>query len=174
MQIGKKVALMAAAAAGTMVVGGAGSASAHGLSPHLGGAAQLNSCDTNAGAIAQVGGMAPTREVNVGADCVNFTNRDVALQANDCDTTTGAIAQMGGASPTGNIEVGANCANIAVADDPVVVVHQDPPKKHHKAKDPHKAKKHHKAKSSHKAKDPHKVTKHHKAKVKAKKKDCKH
>ncbi|WPB91852.1 hypothetical protein [Streptomyces malaysiensis] len=171
---------MAAAAAGTMVVGGAGSASAHGLSPHVGGAAQLNSCDTNAGTVTQVGGMAPTRDVTVGSDCINFTNTGAAFQANDCDTATGAIIQMGGASPTGNVEVGANCTNIAVEDDPVVVVHKDPPKKQQKAKEQHKTKHSHKAKP--KAKDPHKAKKHHKAKakphhkvkVKAKKKDCKH
>ncbi|KUL46851.1 MULTISPECIES: hypothetical protein [Streptomyces violaceusniger group] len=169
MQIGKKVALMAAAAAGTMVVGGAGSASASGLFPHTGGATQLNSCGLDQGAIAQVGGAAPTRDITTGADCVNFTNGGAAFQANDCDTTTGAIAQMGGASPSGDINVGADCTNIALDEpDQVVVVHKDPPKKQHKAKEPHKAKKHHKAKCS------HKVTKHHKAKVKAEKKDCKH
>ncbi|BBJ42096.1 hypothetical protein SSPO_048140 [Streptomyces antimycoticus] len=169
MQISKKVALMAAAAAGTMVVGGAGSANASGLFPQHGGASQSNSCETNVGPEVNIVNLTSTGDINPNSDCVNVTNRVAVSQSNDCDSTTG-ITTTGSANlaPTGDVRLGSNCANIAIEDNPVVVVHKDPPKKH-KAKDPHKAKKHHKAKA-----DAHKAKKHHKAKVKAKKKDCKH
>src|SRR4051794_14644522 len=91
MQIGKKVALMAAAAAGTMVVGGAGSASAHGLFPQDSGARQSNACETNIGPFTTVANLAPPGEVNPNPDCVNVTNSAAVSQSNDCDTTTGAI-----------------------------------------------------------------------------------
>ncbi|ATL84391.1 vacuolar carboxypeptidase Y [Streptomyces malaysiensis subsp. malaysiensis] len=173
---------MAAAAAGTMVVGAAGSASAHGLFPQSSGA-QRNLCDTAVGTTTNTGGAAPTGDIDLGSDCVNFTNSSGSVvQANDCDTATGTTLITGAAAPTGDTTIGSNCANIAIDEpDPVVVVHKDPPKKQQKAKEQHKAKKHsHKAKP--KAKDPHKAKKHHKAKakphhkvkVKAKKKDCKH
>ncbi|MEU5268160.1 hypothetical protein [Streptomyces hygroscopicus] len=116
MNIGKQAVLLTAAA-GALVIGGAGGALAHNHDDLI---AQINNCDTHTGAITQVGGMAPTGEVEVGADCVNFTNiqGQAVLQENNCDTTTGPIMQMGGASPTRDVNVGAKCANIAVNDNP--------------------------------------------------------
>ncbi|MEU5611707.1 hypothetical protein ACI2L4_28335 [Streptomyces sparsogenes] len=117
MQIGKKAALMAAAA-GAMVIGTAGGASAHGFGPLFGGggAIQSNSCDTNTGAIATTGSVSSTGEVNVGSDCVNFTNSGAVAQSNDCDVTTGPIATTGNPSPTGDLNVGRPCTNIALAE----------------------------------------------------------
>ncbi|MGR3938504.1 hypothetical protein [Streptomyces sp. BRA346] len=174
MQISKKVALMAAAAAGTIVVGGAGSANAHGLFPQPSGTSQSNSCDTELG-LTTTGGLdlAPEGAFDPNSECVNFTNSRAVSQSNECDTTTG-ITTTGGATlaPTGDIDLGSNCTNIAIADNGVK--HVEHHKAKHKAKDPHKAK----AKAKHKAKDPHKAkakakAKVTKAKVKAKK-DCKH
>ncbi|MFE3220028.1 hypothetical protein [Streptomyces antimycoticus] len=155
MQIGKKAALMAAAAAGTMVVGGAGSASAHGLFPQSS-SAQRNHCDTATGPTANNGVFAPTGDLDIGSDCINFANRDGAvLQSNDCDTATGTTLVIGFAAPTGDTNIGSNCANIALDEpDQVVVVHKEAPKKH-KAKEQHKAKKVHKAKA-----EPHNAKKH--------------
>ncbi|MES4906205.1 MULTISPECIES: hypothetical protein [unclassified Streptomyces] len=115
MQIGKKAALMAAAA-GAMVIGTAGGASAYGFGPLLGssGGIQSNSCDTNTGNTMLTGMAAPTGDQNVGSDCINFTNAPVVLQSNDCDTRTGNTMTTGGAAPTGDVRVGSNCANIAV------------------------------------------------------------
>ncbi|MFI0775885.1 hypothetical protein [Streptomyces sp. NPDC021212] len=146
MQISKKVALMAAAAAGTMVVGGAGSASAFGLFPTGDGVRQSNSCDTRVGDVVPVNVAAPTGDIDLNPDCVNFTNSHAAYQSNDCDTATGIIAPVGGAAPTSDLDIGPNCANIAVGGDPVVVVHQDPPKKQKEKAKHSKAKKHTKAK----------------------------
>lgn len=116
MNIGKKAALLTAAA-GALVFAGAGAASAHNFGHELG-AIQNNTCDTATGAIASTGVAAPTGEINVGADCVNFTNSGAAFQNNDCDTATGPIIALGTAAPTGDINVGAQCANIAVNDNP--------------------------------------------------------
>ncbi|MEU0845483.1 hypothetical protein ABZ370_39355 [Streptomyces sp. NPDC005962] len=147
MHISKKVALMAAAAAGTMVVGGAGSASAYGgLFPSGDGARQSNSCDSRIGTLAPVSTLAPPGDLDADSDCINFTNRGAAYQSNDCDTATGLITPISGAAPTGDLDVGSDCTNIAIDNTPVVV-HQDPPKKDHKEKAKHhKAKKHAKAK----------------------------
>ncbi|MES4906206.1 MULTISPECIES: hypothetical protein [unclassified Streptomyces] len=114
MQIRKKAALMAAAA-GAMVIGTAGGASAYGFGPLLGssGGIQSNSCDTHTGTTMITGMAAPTGDENIGSDCVNFTNSG-ASQSNDCDTATGTTMLTGGASPTGDVRVGSNCANIAI------------------------------------------------------------
>ncbi|MFJ4636306.1 hypothetical protein ACIP69_11780 [Streptomyces hygroscopicus] len=116
MNIGKK-AILLTAAAGSLVIGGAGGALAHANNDFI---AQLNHCDTSTGAISQLGGAAPTGNIEVGADCVNFTNVTTGsvIQANDCDTATGPILQTGGASPTRDVNVGAKCTNIAVSDQP--------------------------------------------------------
>ena len=110
MNIGKK-AIFLTAAAGALVVGGAGGALAHGN----GTAVQTNHCDTATGAITSVGGAAPTGDINIGADCINYTNTGAAtFQSNECDTATGVIAPVGAAAPTGDINVGATCTNISV------------------------------------------------------------
>ncbi|MET7935930.1 hypothetical protein [Streptomyces sp. NPDC005322] len=113
MNIGKK-AILLTAAAGALVIGGAGGALANGNDDFV---VQLNHCDTATGPITQVGGGAPTGDIEVGADCINFTNSHGSVfQANDCDTATGAVTQVGGLAPTGDINAGANCTNIAVDD----------------------------------------------------------
>ncbi|MET7901326.1 hypothetical protein ABZS86_07540, partial [Streptomyces sp. NPDC005355] len=66
MNIGKKVAFLAAAA-GTMVIMGAGGAAAHGI-----GGFQKNDCDAATGPNVIVGGLAPTGDVNVGSKCTNL------------------------------------------------------------------------------------------------------
>ncbi|QLH23191.1 hypothetical protein [Streptomyces sp. Rer75] len=114
MNIGKKAALLTAAA-GALVFVGAGAASAHNFGSDLG-AIQTNTCDTATGAIASTGVAAPTGEINVGSDCINFTNSGAVFQSNDCDTAAGPIVALGTAAPTGDINVGSNCANIAVDD----------------------------------------------------------
>ena len=115
MNIGKKVAALAVAA-GALVLGSATGASAAyhgggGFDPF--GAIQSNSCSAAAGIIAPVGGAAPTGDINVGGDCLNFTNGTAAVQSNDCDSSVGAIASVSAAGPTGDINVGRNCTNIA-------------------------------------------------------------
>ncbi|MDX3231173.1 hypothetical protein [Streptomyces sp. ME19-01-6] len=114
MQIGKKAALMAAAA-GAIVIGTAGGASAYGPLFGSGGAVQSNSCDTTTGMIATTGNVSSTGDVNVGSDCVNFTNSGAVAQSNDCDVTTGPIATTGNPSPAGEVNVGRPCTNIALA-----------------------------------------------------------
>src|SRR4051812_30264774 len=118
MQIGKKAALMAAAA-GAIVIGTAGGASAYGYGPLFGsgGTIQSNDCDTATGPIPTTGSVSSTGDINAGSDCTNFTNSAAAVQRNDCDTTTGAIATTGNPSPTGDINVGRPCTNIALAQN---------------------------------------------------------
>ena len=108
MNIGKK-AIFLTAAAGALVIGGAGSALAHD-----GYTGQTNHCDTATGVIASVGGAAPTGDINIGADCINYTDSGATYQGNDCDTATGLIAPIGAVAPTGDVSVGAKCGNIAV------------------------------------------------------------
>ncbi|KAK1180451.1 hypothetical protein B7755_021265 [Streptomyces sp. NBS 14/10] len=114
MQIGKKAALMAAAA-GAMVIGTAGGASAYGVGPLFGssGGVQSNSCDTHTGTTMLTGMAAPTGDQNIGSDCVNFTNSG-ASQINDCDTATGTTMLTGGAAPSGDVHIGSKCANVAL------------------------------------------------------------
>ncbi|MEU1790926.1 hypothetical protein ABZ553_34665 [Streptomyces sparsogenes] len=117
MQIGKKAALMAAAA-GAIVIGTAGGASAYGFGPLVGagGVVQSNDCDTATGAIPATGSVSGTGEITVGSDCTNFTNSAAVVQRNDCDVTTGPIATTGNVGPTGDINIGRPCTNIAVAE----------------------------------------------------------
>ncbi|WP_432040606.1 hypothetical protein [Streptomyces cucumeris] len=105
MNIGKKVFL--GAAAGALIIGSAASASAYGNSSLT----RASHCDTTVGDVATVGGVAPTGDVNIGAECVSTGSAD--LQANQCDTTTGVIAPVGVAAPTGDINIGSKCANLA-------------------------------------------------------------
>ncbi|MEU8824764.1 hypothetical protein [Streptomyces sp. NPDC048636] len=115
MNIGKK-AIFLTAAAGALVVSGSGAAGAL-ANTNNGWTAQANHCDTAVGDVATVGGAAPTGELNIGADCVNFTNKGgSALQSNECETTTGVIAPVGALAPTDDVNIGANCTNIAVED----------------------------------------------------------
>lgn len=116
MNIGKKVAVLAVTA-GALVMGSAAGASAHGFGgfdPF--GAIQSNTCDVATGAIAAASVAAPTGEINVGNDCVNFTQGTAAVQSNDCDAATGPIASISGTAPTGDINVGNRCTNIALGN----------------------------------------------------------
>lgn len=119
MQIGKKAALMAAAA-GAMVIGTTGAASAYGFGPLVGsnGGVQANSCDTSTGTTLITGAGAPTGDTSIGSDCINFTNSPGVFQANDCDTATGTTTNTGGAAPTGDITIGSKCANVALQSTP--------------------------------------------------------
>jgi hypothetical protein len=113
--IGKKVAVLAATA-GALVLGSAGGASAHGggyggFDPF--GTIQTNSCDTASSLITAVGGAAPTGDITNASNCLNFTNGTAAVQSNDCDTAAGPITAAGAVAPTGAIAVGSNCTNIA-------------------------------------------------------------
>ncbi|MER7795490.1 hypothetical protein [Streptomyces sp. NPDC097640] len=118
MQIGKKAAIMAAAA-GAMVIGTTGAASAHGFGSLLGshGGIQSNSCDTSTGITANVGILAPTGDQEIGSDCLNVNNGSAAIQANDCDTRTGITANVAGVAPTGDQEIGSKCANVSVQQE---------------------------------------------------------
>ncbi|MFI0817360.1 hypothetical protein ACH4TX_12790 [Streptomyces sp. NPDC021098] len=110
MNIGKKAAFLTAAA-GALVIVGAGAASAHAY----GGVYQGNDCETATGAIITGAVTAPSGDLNVGADCVNFTNSGAtAYQGNDCSTATGPITTAPALAPTGDINLGAHCTNIAV------------------------------------------------------------
>ncbi|MEU8873662.1 hypothetical protein AB0D24_21315 [Streptomyces javensis] len=116
MNIGKKAVLLTAAA-GALVIGGAGGALANANDDFI---VQLNSCDTATGTTTNTGAAAPTGDLDLGSDCINFTNSSGSVvQANDCDTTTGTTVIMGGMAPTGDTNIGSNCANIAVDDDSV-------------------------------------------------------
>src|SRR4051812_44509237 len=103
--IGKKAAPLSVAA-GALVLGSAAGASAHGLDPF--GTIQTNSCETTTSAITHgAADLAGTvGDINIGADCINFSNSGAAVQSNDCDTATGIITH-GAASlaPTGDINV---------------------------------------------------------------------
>ncbi|EFL24367.1 hypothetical protein SSOG_04081 [Streptomyces himastatinicus ATCC 53653] len=116
MNIGKK-AILLTAAAGTLVIGGAGGALAYGNGDHV---SQSNKCDTETGLTATGGfTLAPTGDVAIGSDCINFTNTGAVSQSNDCDTSTG-VDVTGGATlaPEGDLDIGSNCANIAIDDRP--------------------------------------------------------
>ncbi|MFF7649129.1 hypothetical protein ACFZCY_04600 [Streptomyces sp. NPDC007983] len=113
MNIGKKVAVLTVAA-GALVLGSAGGASAHGyggFDPF--GAYQGNTCDTSTGAIVATSVGAATGDITAASNCLNFTQGIAAYQGNDCDTATGPIAAVSGTAPTGGITVGSNCTNIA-------------------------------------------------------------
>ncbi|MFI0817358.1 hypothetical protein ACH4TX_12780 [Streptomyces sp. NPDC021098] len=153
MKIGKKAALMTAAA-GAMVIGTAGGASAYGLGGLTGGGsgvAQANSCDTATSAIITGAVTSPSGALDVAADCVNFTNGGAAYQGNDCDTATGPITTAAALAPTDEIDLAPHCTNIALSDPPPVVVKtvekkekaQKSVKKEKKAKKKHAKKKAH-------------------------------
>lgn len=115
MNIGKKVAVLAATA-GALVLGSAAGASAHGyggggFDPF--GTIQTNACDTATSAIIQGAVAAPAGDLNIASDCINFTNGTAAVQSNDCDTATGPITGAAALAPTGDINIGSKCANIA-------------------------------------------------------------
>ncbi|NEW74728.1 hypothetical protein [Streptomyces rhizosphaericus] len=115
MNIGKKAVLLTAAA-GALVIGGAGGALANANDDLI---VQLNSCETATGTTTNTGAAAPTGDVNIGSDCINFTNTGGSVvQANDCDTATGTTVITGGMAPTGDTNIGSKCANIAVNDNP--------------------------------------------------------
>ncbi|GLV78602.1 hypothetical protein [Streptomyces hygroscopicus] len=114
MNIGKK-AILLTAAAGSLVIGGAGGALAH-SSDDL--TVQLNKCGTAVGPTTHTSLGAPTGDLNIGSDCLNFTNsRGTVVQSNDCDTSTGLTLHTGGLAPTGDTNIGSKCANIAVDED---------------------------------------------------------
>ncbi|WP_421107363.1 hypothetical protein [Streptomyces sp. NEAU-S77] len=117
MNIGKKVAVLAVAS-GALVLGSAAGASAHGFGGGGGGfnpfgTVQTNTCDTLTGAISSIGATAPSGDITVGSNCLNFTNGTAAVQSNDCDTATGAIISTAGLAPSGDITIGSDCTNIA-------------------------------------------------------------
>ncbi|MFF7649125.1 hypothetical protein ACFZCY_04580 [Streptomyces sp. NPDC007983] len=153
MKIGKKAALMTAAA-GAMVIGTAGGASAYGLGGLTGGGngvAQANSCDGATSAIITGAVAAPSGVLDVSSDCVNFTNASAGYQGNDCDTATGPVTTLPALAPTGDIDLGSNCTNIALADPPTIVVNKvEKKEKHNKSvKKEKKAKKKHAKKKAH-------------------------
>ncbi|MEU1804422.1 hypothetical protein [Streptomyces sp. NPDC019937] len=111
MNIGKKSALLTAAA-GALVLAGATVASAHTYGDP--GGIQSNACDTATSAITTGAVTGPSGDLNVGADCTNFSNYGAAYQGNDCDTATGPITTLPAAAPTGDINIGSHCNNIAV------------------------------------------------------------
>jgi len=114
--IGKKVAVLAVAA-GALVLGSAGGASAHGyggFDPF--GTVQTNSCDTAAGPIVNTAVGATTGDISVNPNCLNYTNGTVAYQGNDCDTSTGLITNIGGLAGSGDISAAGNCSNIALGN----------------------------------------------------------
>ncbi|BBJ42094.1 hypothetical protein SSPO_048120 [Streptomyces antimycoticus] len=86
MNIGKKAVLLTAAA-GALVIGGAGGALANSNDDSV---SQRNKCDTSSGImISGSGSLAPTGDTAIGSDCINFTNAGGSVdQSNDCDTTT--------------------------------------------------------------------------------------
>ncbi|MEU1804420.1 hypothetical protein [Streptomyces sp. NPDC019937] len=153
MKIGKKAALMTAAA-GAMVIGTAGGASAYGLGGLTGGnngVAQANSCDSATSAIITGAVTSPSGPLDVASDCLNFTNGGAAYQGNDCDTATGPITTAAALAPTDDIDLGSHCTNVALADPPTVVVNKvEKKEKHHKSvKKEKKAKKKHAKKKAH-------------------------
>ena len=116
MNIGKKVAVLTVAA-GALVLGGAGGASAHGyggFDPF--GTIQTNSCKTAAGPIANTAVGATTGDIGIDANCLNYTYGTAAVQSNDCGTATGAIVNVGGLASSGDINAAANCQNIALGN----------------------------------------------------------
>ena len=112
MNIGKK-AILLTAAAGALAISGARGAMAYGNGDLV---SQSNKCDTETGITAPGGlDLAPTGDVSIGADCINFTNTHAVSQSNHCDTST--AADLGGGAtlaPEGDTHIGANCANIAI------------------------------------------------------------
>ncbi|RNG23118.1 hypothetical protein [Streptomyces botrytidirepellens] len=116
MNIGKK-AILLTAAAGALAISGAGGAMAYGNGDLV---TQSNKCDTETGLTAPGGlDLAPSGDVTIGSDCINFTNTGAVSQSNDCDTST-AVDLGGGAdlAPEGDVSIGSNCANIAIDDTP--------------------------------------------------------
>jgi hypothetical protein len=114
--IGKKAAALVVAA-GALVLGSAVGASAHGggfrgLDPF--GAIQTNACDTATSAIVQGAVTAPSGDLNIASECINFTSGTAAVQSNDCDTATGTIVGAAALAPTGDINIGSKCTNIAL------------------------------------------------------------
>ncbi|MFD7506794.1 hypothetical protein [Streptomyces sp. NPDC059850] len=114
MNIGKKVAVLAATA-GALVLGSAGGASAHGgyggFDPF--GTIQTNACDTAVGTIVEGAVTAPSGDINIASNCINFTSGTAAVQSNECDTAVGTIVGAAALAPTGDTTIGSNCTNIA-------------------------------------------------------------
>ncbi|WP_055545470.1 hypothetical protein [Streptomyces sp. NBRC 110028] len=116
MNIGKKLAVLTVAA-GALVLGSAGGASAHGFGgfdPF--GAIQTNSCDTAVGPIVNTAVGATTGDISFSGNCLNYTQGTAAIQANDCDTSTGLVTNIGGLASSGDITGGSNCTNIALGN----------------------------------------------------------
>ncbi|MGW2330599.1 hypothetical protein ACWC5C_33295 [Streptomyces sp. NPDC001700] len=118
MNIGMKAAALTIAA-GALVLGGAAGASAHGgyggFDPF--GTIQTNACDTAVGTIIEGAVTAPSGDINIASNCINFTNGTAAVQSNDCDTAVGTIVGAAALAPTGDTTIGSNCSNIALGND---------------------------------------------------------
>jgi hypothetical protein len=110
MNIGKKAALLTAAA-GALIVGGAGGASAYGFGHHLG--AQHNKCDTDFVGGAAFAPVAPVIGLPPHSDCVNIGKG--AAQSNECDTTFITGLAFAPLAPV-KFGQGSQCANIALGD----------------------------------------------------------
>lgn len=116
MNIGKKLAVLTVAA-GALVLGSAGGASAHGyggFDPF--GTIQTNSCDTAVGPIVNTAVGATTGDISFSGNCLNYTYGTAATQANNCDTATGLVTSVGGLASSGDITGGSNCSNIALGN----------------------------------------------------------
>lgn len=89
MILGKKAALLTAAA-GALVLVGAGGASAHGFGQLLGqGPEQSNECSTQPiiGSVVVATPLTPTGDITHDTTCVNYQDQSAGEQSNHCDTT---------------------------------------------------------------------------------------
>ena len=124
MQIGKKAALMAAAAG------------AHGhrqrgwrerLRPRRpaggsNGVAQSNACDSAIGAIITGAVAAPRRVLDSPPTVSTSPTAARATRATTATPPPARSPRCAALAPTGDIDLGSNCTNIAIADPPTVVV----------------------------------------------------
>ncbi|MFI0817362.1 hypothetical protein ACH4TX_12800 [Streptomyces sp. NPDC021098] len=118
MNIGKKLAVLTVAA-GTLVLGSAGAASAAhhgggGFDPF--GTIQVNNCETATAPIVNTAVGATTGDIGISPNCVNYTYGTSAYQENNCGTATGLITNIGGLASSGDINAGGSCSNVALGN----------------------------------------------------------
>ncbi|MEV0535639.1 hypothetical protein [Kitasatospora sp. NPDC050463] len=113
MNVGKKAAFLTAAA-GALVLVGAGGASAHGFGHLFGqeGVEQSNTCSTAPGVLALTG-LAPDIEYDTNCLNVDASGGGASEQSNNCSTAPQAATLTGLLAPAPEIEYNTSCVNLA-------------------------------------------------------------
>ncbi|MFI6845889.1 hypothetical protein OG535_17025 [Kitasatospora sp. NBC_00085] len=114
MNVGKKAAFLTAAA-GALVLVGAGGASAHGFGHLFGqeGVEQSNTCSTAPGVLAVTGTLTPELEYDTNCLNVDASGGGASEQSNNCSTAPQAATLTGLLAPAPKLEYPTECTNVA-------------------------------------------------------------